>query len=226
LGPNGSGKSTILRLLSGIHQVPGIRARIVIDGQIVENEEGIKRAPEQRKVGYVPQQSGLFPHLSVLENVAFGWSTGKHPKTRAVRLDAAAQILKSFECIHLAERSAKDLSGGERQQVALARALLTDPALSALDASRRQLLRSSVKEYVREHETPCIVVTHDLRDVLALNAQVYVIEAGRVTQSGPIDELRSDPKTEFVAEFLSPLSGMEAPTRMVPGDQNLEGAKL
>ena len=205
VGPNGSGKTTLLRAVAGVHrpQVGEIRVggRVLLD-----TASGVDLAPEHRRVGYVPQGYGLFPHLTVLENVAFG---SIQTCTEAVRHQRAMALLEEMECALLADRRPGALSGGEQQKVALARALMIDPAillldepLAALDAPARRRLRGYLAAYLADRGRPAIVVTHDVRDVLALGATVYVVEEGRIVQHGSAEQLAASPATDFVAEFF------------------------
>jgi len=160
-------------------------------------------------MGYVPQGYGLFPHLRVADNVAFGLSTGPRRLPKAERRSAARQLLTELGCATLAERWPAGLSGGEQQRVALARALVVAPALllldepmAALDAGVRRVVRTFLATRLRSSACPSIVVTHDVRDVLALGARVCVLEAGRIVQQGSLSELQAAPASDFVAEFV------------------------
>jgi molybdate transport system ATP-binding protein len=208
IGPNGSGKTTLLRTIAGAHRPDS--GRIVLGDRVLfDDQQAIDLPPEQRRVGYVPQGYGLFPHLSVLENVAFAWLSRRPRSARADRASAALELLDRVGCAHLARRTPTHLSGGERQRVALARALMIDPSillldepLAALDAPARRSLRAYLAEHLAQARSPAIVVTHDARDVRALGAGVCVIEEGRVVQRGSAKELTARPATPFVAEFF------------------------
>lgn len=210
VGPNGSGKTTVLRILAGVH--PAHDGHIEVDDQVWwSSEAGIDRPPEARGVGYVPQGYGLFPHLTVLHNVAFGLSTGPRQLPPAERTARARQALAEVDCAGLADRRPRRLSGGERQRVALARALVIDPALllldeplAALDAPNRRAVRSLLVEHLARLARPTLVVTHDVRDVAALNADVVVLHEGAVVQRGTLDTLQAAPANDFVREFLGP----------------------
>ncbi len=209
VGPNGSGKTTLLRLLAGA--LPAHEADIAVgDTVLARSSEAIDVPMELRRVGYLPQGCGLFPHLSVLDNVAFGLSTGAMRLPRPERNERARAILAELGCEDLAKRSVAGLSGGEQQQVALARALVIDPALllldeplAALDATTRRAVRGLLVERLRDFAGPTVVVTHDVRDVAALDAEVYVLDEGRVIQHGNLEQLRREPANAFVAEFSS-----------------------
>ncbi|MEL6349864.1 MAG: ATP-binding cassette domain-containing protein [Myxococcota bacterium] len=199
IGPNGAGKSTVLRTIAGAIRPDFGRIRVG-ERLLLDTASGVFAPPEVRQIGYVPQGHGLFPHLSVVDNVAFG-----RPGDRA----AALETLSGLGCAHLAERMPAGLSGGERQRVALARALmvapqllLLDEPLAALDATARRRTRRFLAAHLRRQSVPAIVVTHDVRDVVALDAVVIAIEGGRVVQRGPAALLRQAPATPFVAEFF------------------------
>jgi len=207
IGPNGSGKTTLLRTIAGAHRPEA--GRIRIDGRdVFDADAGLDLPPESRRVGYVPQGYGLFPHLSVLENVAFAWRAHGGPG-RHERRARALSSLERVGCAALANRRPAGLSGGEQQRVALARALAVEPSillldepLAALDARARRAVRSYLSEHLAEQSRPTLVVSHDARDVRALGGPVCVIEAGRVVQRGSAAELAARPATEFVAAFF------------------------
>jgi ABC-type sulfate/molybdate transport systems ATPase subunit len=208
IGPNGSGKTTLLRILAGAHGPVAGSIRIG-DTVLLDSASGIDLAAEERNVGYLPQGYGLFPHLSVVDNVAFGLSTGSKKTSPEQRRAQALAALDELECIHLANRTPGRLSGGESQRVALARALVIEPRLllldepvAALDATARRSVRAFLARRLRSLGRPSIVVTHDVRDVMALGADVCVLEAGHVTQRGSVQELRAAPATDFIAEFV------------------------
>lgn len=208
VGPNGSGKTTLLRTIAGAYRPDSGSIRLG-DRTVLDVQGGVDVPPEDRLVGYVPQGYGLFPHLSVVDNVAFGWISRRPRRTRAERRDSAYRILERMSCAHLAGRTPPTLSGGEQQRVALARALTVDPRillldepLAALDATARRSVRAYLIDHLAERGGPAIVVSHDARDVRALGAHVHVIERGRIVQSGTVQELVARPATEFVAAFF------------------------
>jgi len=209
IGPNGSGKSTLLRAVAGAYTPEtgsiGLGDKILFDSQQV-----IDCPPELREIGYVPQGYGLFPHLKVVDNVAFGLLGQSEKLSREKRREAAMDQLKELGCGGLAQRWPRHLSGGECQRIALARALMTKPRLllldeplAALDVTARRSLRSYLGEHLEQAGIPSMVVTHDLRDVIALNANVVVLESGRIVQQGDLDSLRAKPASDFVAEFCN-----------------------
>ena len=211
VGPNGSGKTTLLRTIAGAHR-PSAGVIAIGDRVLFDSDRGIDLPPEERRVGYVPQGYGLFPHLRVLDNVRFGLA-GSTRRDNGARASAVA-VLEQLGAGHLGERWPDTLSGGERQRVALARALVIEPhillldePLAALDAAARRIMRRRLAERLEESAVPALVITHDVHDIVALNADVHVMEEGRIVQRGPADALATHPATEFVAEvFGSPLA--------------------
>jgi molybdate transport system ATP-binding protein len=196
VGPNGAGKSTLLRAILGA--VPIRRGRIVLEGRtLLDTAGGVSLPSEERRVGWVPQEYALFPHLTVLENVSFG-SPGPPGRARA------RAVLDQLGLASLASRRPGMLSGGERQKVALARALAAEPRallldepLAALDADTRETTRGLLAETLRRLAIPSLVVTHEMRDVVALGGPVVLLEAGRVRSVGGLDGFRAAPPTEF-----------------------------
>jgi molybdate transport system ATP-binding protein len=206
IGPNGSGKTTLLRTIAGAYRPDAGTIRVEED-VLFDAEARVDLPPERRGVGYVPQGYGLFPHLSVLDNVAFSWLARGVARTE--RRATALRLMERMGCAHLAGRSPTKLSGGEQQRVALARALTAEPRmllldepLAALDAPSRRQIRAYLAEHLTDRRGPALVVSHEARDVRALGAFVYAIEGGRVVQSGTAGALASAPATEFVAAFF------------------------
>ncbi len=207
VGPNGSGKSTLLTMIAG-----GLRpseGAIRVGGRtLFDAGQGVDVPPEGRRLGYVPQGYGLFPHLTALENVAFGL-VGRVPPDE-VR-DRAHVVLRDLGGGDVAARRPRELSGGEQQRVALARALaiepdalLLDEPVAALDATARREVRAFLVERVAALACPTLVVTHSLRDIEAFDARVVVLEGGRVVQAGAVDDVRAAPASDFVAELFGP----------------------
>ena len=200
LGPNGAGKSTTLQAIAGLIDYSG---SITLAGRSLDGVE-----PEHRRVGYLFQDYLLFPHLSVLENVAFGPRAQGMP-VAAARAEAV-EWLERLGVADLAPRRPAELSGGQAQRVALARALcaspellLLDEPLAALDVEVRADVREELARFLRRSDLPTVVVTHSFDDVAALADDVIVLERGRVTQRGTVRDLVREPATPYVARLVS-----------------------
>jgi ABC-type sulfate/molybdate transport systems ATPase subunit len=191
-GPSGSGKSTLLRLIAGLDQPDS--GRISIHGRYVADTEiGLKIPAGRRMTGLVAQQPALFPHLSVVENIAYGLA-GRIDLGRQTKQHRIGTMLDLVGALHLADRSPRALSGGEAQRIALARALapmprllLLDEPLSALDASGRDQILSNLQNWLQDAGVQTILVTHDAADALATEAEVALLTEGRLTAIGPAD---------------------------------------
>lgn len=220
VGPNGAGKTSFVRAVAGILRPDG--GRIALGDTVLYDEDArVCVPPETRRVGYVPQGLGLFPHLSVLENVAYGLRHGSARLDAAQRTERARAVLEAHGALHLADRRPADLSGGEAQRVALARALVIEPAillldepLAALDAAARRSMRTHLSALVGKRSGPTIFVSHDVRDAAAMDAPCAVLEGGRIVQYGNLEDLRAAPATPFVAEFTD--LGTPPPIRDAP----------
>ncbi|KRB36908.1 ABC transporter ATP-binding protein [Microbacterium sp. Root180] len=200
LGPSGSGKTTVLRLIAGFEQPTN--GTIELFGQDVTN-----KAPFDRDVNTVFQDYALFPHMSVLENVAYGL------RVRGVgRTERRRRAMAALEAVHLeqmASRKPAQLSGGQRQRVALARAtvvqpkvLLLDEPLGALDLKLREQMQVELKQIQRDLGITFIFVTHDQEEALTLSDRVAVFHDGRIEQLGTPWELYEEPASRFVADFV------------------------
>lgn len=207
IGPNGAGKTSLLRFMVG-QRPPDATGELWVDElRLVGPTLDREAPPERRPVGYVPQGYGLFGHLLVIDNVAFGLACRR--VGRAERHARAIEMLRRLDAERLAYRMPRGLSGGEQQRVALARALLMKPRLllldepmSALDVVSRARMRSVLADVLRAHRTDALLVTHDPRDVRALCERVWVMEAGRIAQHGHPDAVAAHPASAFVAEFF------------------------
>ena len=193
-GPSGSGKTTILRCLAGLDRP---QEGFIRFGEEVwfDRAAGINRPPQQRRLAYVSQDYGLFPHLTVAQNIRFGMDT--------VALHASDRVETILRTVHLegmAGRFPTQLSGGERQRVALARALARDPRLilldeplAALDLPLRDPMRQELRQFLRSIDVPSVVVTHDRVDALTLGDRMAVLSGGYIRQVGPVHEVFSRP---------------------------------
>lgn len=206
LGPNGAGKSTVLRVLAGLLRPDA--GRIVLGKEILDVPgAGQHVPPYDRRIGVVFQDYLLFPHLSTVDNIAFGLRSRGVPKVQA--RDAARGWLDRVGLTEYAKAKPSSLSGGQSQRVALARALigspdllLLDEPLSALDARTKLEVRADLRHHLAEYAGATIVVSHDPIDAMALADEVAVIECGRVVQSGPPGEVARRPRTDYVARLI------------------------
>jgi molybdate transport system ATP-binding protein len=206
LGPNGAGKSTVLRALVGLLPLTG--GRIVLDGTVLEDPaQHTKVPPEKRPIALMFQDYLLFPHLSALENVAFGLrSRGTDKKTARAK---AAQTLTRLGLDGMAETRPGSMSGGQQQRVAMARALVTDPKLllldeplAALDVSTKTDIRRLLRGTLRQSHAANVLVTHDLLDAVALGDRMVVIEDGHIVQTGTPTEVTAQPRSGYVADLV------------------------
>ena len=200
LGPSGSGKSTLLRIISGLEEAES--------GDVLWDGMSIASVPShERKFGLIFQDYALFPHLNVFDNVAFGLKMQKLRKEDIrQRVDEA---LKQVDLQGFAKRSVTDLSGGEQQRIALARALaprprllMFDEPLGALDRRLREYLLVEIKEILDESGVPAIYVTHDHEEAFALADRILLLHEGLIVQQGTPDELFAHPASAWVEEFL------------------------
>ena len=206
LGPNGAGKTTLLQCLSGL--LPVDSGRIVLGDRVLDDvATGIHEPAEDRDIGMVPQDGLLFPHMDALDNIAFGL------RARGTsRRESRRRAQEWLDRLGLPDRSTakpSELSGGQAQLVALARALAPEPALllldeplGALDAGTRSATRRELGRHLGSYLGATVLVTHDPIDALVLASRVVVIEAGRVTQAGPIAEVTEQPRSRYVAELV------------------------
>jgi ABC-type sugar transport system ATPase subunit len=199
LGPTGAGKTVLMECLAGLHRIR--------EGEIRLNGTEITRlAPEERNLGYVPQDYVLFPFLDVMANIAFGL---KRSKGAADLRQRVANLAELIGISHLLHRDTRSLSGGEKQRVALARALATSPAtllldepLGALDLRTAKYLRLELKRIHRQFGLTTVHITHDLMEALEMADRVAIVQGGRVEQVAGPEEMLFYPDGEAVADFI------------------------
>jgi iron(III) transport system ATP-binding protein len=198
LGKSGSGKTTLLRLLAGFERADA--GTITIGGVTVDDGRTYV-APEHRRIGYVPQDGSLFPHLTIAANVAFGLP--RRDRARAV------ELLDAVGLGDMRKRYPHQLSGGQQQRVALARALAIEPAVvlldepfASLDAGLRASVRADVQRIFREAGTTAILVTHDQDEALSIADRVAVLRDGRIAQYAPPEDLYTRPVDPELARFV------------------------
>ncbi|HEV7518331.1 MAG TPA: ATP-binding cassette domain-containing protein, partial [Thermoanaerobaculia bacterium] len=207
LGPSGAGKTTLLEAIAGLRRA---RGRLVVGGEVLQDSAArVFLPPERRRLGYVPQEGALFPHLSVRANLAFG---RRREDARGFER-AFGALVATLDVEPLLDRYPRHLSGGERRRVALARALLARPRLLLLDEptagldplrarkalagilrARAELGGASDSGDTGAGGVPLLVVTHDQREALALAAEVVLLEGGRVALTGPAREVLRAPQ--------------------------------
>jgi molybdate transport system ATP-binding protein len=206
LGPNGAGKTSLLRALAGL--LPLSAGRVSLDGVVLEDPtEGIRVPSERRPIGLVFQDYLLFPHLSVLENVAFGLRA--RGMARAAAIEEARRWLDRVGLPAEGDRRPVSLSGGQAQRVALARVLALNPALllldepmAALDASTRVEFRRDLRRHLESFRGVRLLVTHDPVEAMAMADRLVVLQNGRVLQSGTPADVTQHPRSRYVADLV------------------------
>lgn len=207
LGPSGGGKSTLLRIIAGLERSD--------EGEVeIEGIDATHLPAQKRNVGFVFQHYAAFRHLTVADNVAFGLSIRKRPKA-----EIKAKVAELLDLVHLgqfAQRLPAQLSGGQRQRMALARALAIEPKVllldepfGALDAKVRKELREWLRRLHDDVHVTTVFVTHDQEEALEVADRIVVINNGRIEQIGTPDQLYDEPATEFVMNFLGPVTTLD-----------------
>jgi molybdate transport system ATP-binding protein len=202
-GESGSGKSTLLRTVAGL--IEPAAGHISIGGEALFNSAASRNlAPGERRIGYVFQSLALFPHMSVAANIEYGLTQLGADERRA----RTRTIAESFGIAHLLPRTPRHLSGGERQRVALARSLVTDPAvllldepLTALDHATASRILDDLRRWNAAHRIPILYVTHAHREVFSLGERVIVLDGGRIVATGTPHEVLESPSSEPVAQL-------------------------
>jgi len=226
LGPNGAGKTTIVEAVAGL--VPEATGHVSLDDQRID-----ELPPERRPIGIAFQDGVLFPHLSVLENVAFpGRARGGRP--RAAR-EHAREVLRRIAPTVDPAAKPSTLSGGARQRVALARALagsprvlILDEPLSSVDVSARAELRTLLHRTLDDFDGPRLLVTHDPVEAMTLADRIVVLEDGRITQTGTPQQIRETPRTRYAADLvgLNLFQGTLVPIEGGAGELRIPGAGI
>jgi len=193
MGENGCGKTTILNSVAGLFSPQ--QGEVVLDGRILyDTKERINLPPAERKVGYVFQNYALFPHMTVFDNVAFGLRSQRIPRHEVE--NRVKEQLETFGLWDIRQARAFQISGGQKQRTALARALaikpellLLDEPLSALDIMKQAAMRRELQERVKDCGVPSVMVTHDTRDVAQIGDRVCLLERGKVIRSSSAEDI-------------------------------------
>ncbi|OPL16109.1 MAG: Fe3+/spermidine/putrescine ABC transporter ATP-binding protein [delta proteobacterium MLS_D] len=200
MGPTGAGKTVLLEAIAGLIDIN--RGRVWIGGRDVT-----RLPPEKRGVGIVYQDFSLFPHMTVLENIVYGLRFHHVPK--AIAAERLERLGVDLNLRHLFDRLPTNLSGGENQRAALARALMINPSvllldepLSALDPRFREEMRDSLKTLHRHSTTTFLMVTHDFAEALSLADRAAIMNDGKIEQTGTVEDIFRRPRSTFVADFV------------------------
>lgn len=198
-GPSGAGKSTLLRILSGL--LAADRGYISLGERILTHTySGLQVGPGKRRIGFVTQQAALFPHLTARANIAFGLHALQHEERDA----RVGEMLALFDAASLADRKPGALSGGEKQRIALARALAPRPELLLLDepfAALDLAAKGTIVEKLRASNVPVLYVSHDLADAWQMNADAIVLEAGKIRSRGPARAVLAPYREQLLAQL-------------------------
>lgn len=202
-GPSGSGKTTLLDCIAGL-STPDAGSIAVANRTWFDSSVNRNVTTSKRNVGYVLQDLALFPHLSVQQNTEYGISS----LPRDLRQQRAGELLREFRIDHLRSHRPAQISGGERQRVALARSLVTDPCLllldeplAALDTATKSRIIADLRRWNQAHQVPILYVTHSREEVIALGERVTVLERGRIVAQGTPHEVLRAPRLETVAQL-------------------------
>ncbi|AHC50033.1 ABC transporter ATP-binding protein [Achromobacter xylosoxidans] len=215
LGPSGSGKTTLLSLIAGLARPD--EGRVLIDGNDVTHG-----APYERDIGMVFQNYALFPHMTILENIAFPLKMRKVPAAEAKR--RAQEALDMVRLPQVGARLPRELSGGQQQRIALARCMVYRPAiilmdepLGALDKKLRDQMQLEIKRIHRELGTTIVYVTHDQEEAMTMSDRICLMNGGAIEQLGTPADLYFRPRTLFVADFLGESNLLQGEVTAVDG---------
>jgi len=219
VGDNGCGKTTLLNIVAGLQDPDA--GRIALDARPIYDSTLKTNIPaEARNIGYVFQSYALFPHMSVYDNVAFGLRTRSHSKNEIGLL--VKDYLEAAGLWEIRKAKAVNVSGGQKQRIALARALIIEPdlllldePLSALDVRRQAQMRKELRETIHACNVPCIIVTHDLRDVACIGDRACLLEKGKIALTGGAQDVMS---------WGAGLPSMESKSQVAPKDFGEAGA--
>jgi len=202
-GASGAGKTTLLDCIAGL-TAPDSGRIAIGDRALFDSSPGINIPLSRRRIGYVLQSLALFPHMTVTQNVAYGLAHFSDTE----RKQRTTSILEAFHIAHLARRSAREISGGEAQRVALARTLVTEPEvllldepLAAIDFPTKSQIIDDLREWNRTHRVPILYVTHSREEVFALGERVLVLDSGRILDQGIPHDVLSAPQMETIAQL-------------------------
>lgn len=209
-GASGAGKSTLLKLITGLQQPDSGRVKIA-DVVVFDSHKGISLKPENRRIGYVPQDGHLFPHLNVTNNLLYGFKRSKNPSS-TINLKSVTQVLELTELLH---RLPSKLSGGEKQRVALGRALLSNPRillmdepLAAIDFRLKRKIIPYLLKALEHFQIPVIYVSHSHEEVTQIAEEIIVLNQGQVIAAGPFHKIIDQQQvySEFSRRALTILS--------------------
>ncbi|HOO74571.1 MAG TPA: ABC transporter ATP-binding protein [Tepiditoga sp.] len=216
LGPSGCGKTTTLRMIAGFEVPTGGKI-------IIGNEDVTQLPPNKRDTATVFQSYGLFPHMTVFENVAYGLKLRKVSKS-----EIEERVIKTLDMVglkHLAHRSPSRLSGGQQQRVALARSIIVEPSvllldepLSNLDALLREQMRVEIRRIQKSLGITAVYVTHDRVEAMSLSDRVVLMNAGKIIQTGTPSEIYESPDSKFVAGFIGKVAFLDAEVKEISDD--------